>query len=99
MTPGDEHRGDVEDMIGVKVRQGDMRDRRPVNAERGEPKADAAPAVEEEPYVATLDEVPGLHTVWNRCGSPGADGRQAHYGPRKMIFFVCHASSTWKRTR
>ena len=41
-------------MIDVKVRQRDVRDRLPLEAQLGEPPRDAAPAVDEQPKAGRL---------------------------------------------
>jgi hypothetical protein len=72
VAPRDEERGEVADVIGVEVRQHDVRDRGPVDAEGRHPMHDAAAAVEEHPRGPRLDEVPRVHAPRIGCRGAGA---------------------------
>jgi hypothetical protein len=60
---------------------GEMRDRLPLDAEVGETRGDATPAIHEQPDASGVDEVAALDASGPRCGCSGADGGESHHEP------------------
>ena len=59
------------------MRDGEMRDRLPLNAEVGESRGDPAPAVHEQADASRVDEVAALDAAGPRCGRSRTDGRES----------------------
>src|SRR6185369_10580311 len=68
--------GNVDDVIGVEMCDGEMRDRLPLDADVGKTRRDPAPAIHEQSNVSRVDEMAALDATGPGCGCSGADGRE-----------------------
>src|SRR5512146_2539555 len=59
VLPGEYERGQVAVVVDVKMRDRHVRDRLPWQAVFGQPPSDAGPAVEQQSYLAGLQQIPG----------------------------------------
>jgi hypothetical protein len=61
-------------MIGMKVREGDVRNATPIHAEVGKAVHGATATIEEQPHCVALDEMGGRHSIGVRGGRASTDG-------------------------
>ncbi len=99
VAPGIEQRGHVEDVVGMKVRQHEVRDAEPVHADGGHAMHDSAPAVEQDARVARVEQVAGIDASGGRRGRAGPERRQAHQRSRTTILRVACSPSATSRAR
>ena len=79
-------------MIGMEVRDRDVRDPRHGSAELGEPVRDAAAAVEQETDVARLDEVSGAHAFRRERDRARSERDETHQRPTTILIRRCLTS-------
>src|SRR5215467_5494882 len=78
VLPREDQRREVAVVVDMKMREGDVRDARPIEAELGETPRDAAAAVDKQPKLWRFEQVARAASARRERDRSGAKRREAH---------------------